>query len=113
MRSIAIAAVLGLIPLALAGLIEIRRRAEWFIAIRYLVAERKQVVISVITLICVGAVASGVWLIITVLSLMTSRFRKMSRSAHAMRKGSIATKISTIRRCAVGVARSIALLPLD
>lgn len=69
-RSIGIAGVLGLIPLALAGLIEIRRRAEWFIAIRYLVAERKQVVISVITLICVGAVASGVWLIITVLSVM-------------------------------------------
>lgn len=69
-RSIVIAAVLGLIPLALAGLIEIRKRAEWFIAIRYLVAERKQVVISVITLICVGAVASGVWLIITVLSVM-------------------------------------------
>lgn len=69
-RAIAIAAVLGLIPLALAGLIEIRKRAEWFIAIRYLVAERKQVVISVITLICVGAVASGVWLIITVLSVM-------------------------------------------
>jgi lipoprotein-releasing system permease protein len=69
-RSVVIAAVLGLIPLALAGLIEIRTRAEWFIAIRYLVAERKQVVISVITLICVGAVASGVWLIITVLSVM-------------------------------------------
>jgi lipoprotein-releasing system permease protein len=56
--------------LAVAGLIDIRRGAEWFIATRYLVAERRQVFISAITLICVGAVAAGVWLIITVLSVM-------------------------------------------
>jgi lipoprotein-releasing system permease protein len=69
-RGMASAAFLGLLPLALAGLIEIRRGPEWFIAIRYLVAERRQVFISVITLICIGAVAAGVWLIITVLSVM-------------------------------------------
>ena len=62
--------VFGLAPLALAGLIEIRKRAEWFIAVRYLLAERRQVFISVITFICVGAVAAGVWLIVTVLSVM-------------------------------------------
>ncbi len=61
---------LGLLPLSIAGLIEIRSSAEWFIATRYLVAERRQVFISAITLICVGAVAAGVWLIITVLSVM-------------------------------------------
>ena len=62
--------VLVLLPLSAAGLFEIRRGAEWFIATRYLVAERRQVFISAITLICVGAVAAGVWLIITVLSVM-------------------------------------------
>lgn len=70
LRSVAQAVVVGLLPLAVAGLIEMRRRAEWFIALRYLVAERRQVFISVITLICIGAVAAGVWLIITVLSVM-------------------------------------------
>ncbi|MAI80586.1 MAG: hypothetical protein CL917_16715 [Deltaproteobacteria bacterium] len=60
----------SLIPLSVAGLLQIRRGAEWFIATRYLVAERRQVFISAITLICVGAVAAGVWLIITVLSVM-------------------------------------------
>jgi lipoprotein-releasing system permease protein len=62
--------LLCLLPLAAAGIVEMRRSAEWFIAIRYLVAERRQVFISVITLICIGAVAAGVWLIITVLSVM-------------------------------------------
>ncbi|MDG2049569.1 MAG: ABC transporter permease [Myxococcota bacterium] len=69
-RMVAQTMVLGLVPLALAGLIEIRKRAEWFIAVRYLLAERRQVFISVITFICVGAVAAGVWLIVTVLSVM-------------------------------------------
>jgi lipoprotein-releasing system permease protein len=62
--------VFGLVPLAVAGFITTRRSVEWFIATRYLVAERRQVFVSLITLICVGAVASGVWLIITVLSVM-------------------------------------------
>ncbi|MEE3326465.1 MAG: FtsX-like permease family protein [Myxococcota bacterium] len=62
--------VLVLLPLCAAGLFEIRRGPEWFIATRYLVAERRQVFISAITLICVGAVAAGVWLIIIVLSVM-------------------------------------------
>ena len=62
--------LLCLLPLAAAGIVEMRHSAEWFIAIRYLVAERRQVFISIITLICIGAVAAGVWLIITVLSVM-------------------------------------------
>jgi lipoprotein-releasing system permease protein len=61
---------LGLVPLAAAGFLETRQRAEWFIAVRYLVAKRRQTFISLITLICIGGVASGVWLIVTVLSVM-------------------------------------------
>jgi lipoprotein-releasing system permease protein len=44
---------------------------ELFIAIRYLRARRKQVMISVITVISVGAVAAGVASLITVLAMMT------------------------------------------
>lgn len=62
--------VLGLVPLAIAGLLDSRGRAEWFIAIRYLVAKRRQTFISAITAICIAGVAAGVWLIITVLSVM-------------------------------------------
>jgi lipoprotein-releasing system permease protein len=62
--------VFGLLPLAGAGLLDVRKSVEWFIAARYLVAKRRQTFISVITLICVGGVAVGVWLIITVLSVM-------------------------------------------
>lgn len=62
--------VFGLLPLAVAGLVELRRGAEWFIAVRYLVARRRQVFISAITAICVAGIAAGVWLIITVLSVM-------------------------------------------
>ncbi len=62
--------VLGLVPLAAAGFLGARGRAEWFIARRYLFARRRQTLISVITAICVGGVAAGVWLIITVLSVM-------------------------------------------
>ncbi len=62
--------LLGLLPLAAAGLLDLRAGAEWFIAARYLVAKRRQTFISVITLICVGGVAVGVWLIIVVLSVM-------------------------------------------
>jgi lipoprotein-releasing system permease protein len=47
-----------------------RGSLEWFIAVRYLVAKRRQTFISLITMICVGGVASGVWLIIIVLSVM-------------------------------------------
>jgi lipoprotein-releasing system permease protein len=66
----ALAVVLGLLPLAAAGLFDTRGSAEWFIARRYLFAKRRQTFISVITLICVAGVAAGVWLIITVLSVM-------------------------------------------
>jgi lipoprotein-releasing system permease protein len=62
--------LLGLLPLSAAGFLEMRRRPEWFIAVRYLVAKRRQTFISVITVICIGGVASGVWLIVTVLSVM-------------------------------------------
>jgi lipoprotein-releasing system permease protein len=62
--------LLGLIPLAAAGLLDVRGGAEWFIAVRYLVAKRRQTFISVITGICVLGIAVGVWLIITVLSVM-------------------------------------------
>jgi len=62
--------LLGLAPLGAAGLADARGSAEWFIAVRYLVAKRRQTFISVITSICVAGVAAGVWLIITVLSVM-------------------------------------------
>jgi lipoprotein-releasing system permease protein len=61
---------LGLLPLAAAGLVDSRGSAEWFIALRYLMAKRRQTFISVITGICVVGIAAGVWLIITVLSVM-------------------------------------------
>jgi lipoprotein-releasing system permease protein len=61
---------LGLAPLAAAGFLGRRGTAEWFIARRYLFAKRRQTFISVITGICVAGVAAGVWLIITVLSVM-------------------------------------------
>jgi lipoprotein-releasing system permease protein len=64
------AVVLGLLPLASAGFLDMRGSVEWFIATRYLFAKRRQTFISVITLICVVGVAAGVWLIITVLSVM-------------------------------------------
>ncbi|MDP6981037.1 MAG: lipoprotein-releasing ABC transporter permease subunit [Myxococcota bacterium] len=62
--------LLGLLPLAAAGLVEMRRSVEWFIALRYLVAKRRQVFISAITSICVVGIAAGVCLIIVVLSVM-------------------------------------------
>jgi lipoprotein-releasing system permease protein len=65
-----VAVALGLLPLAAAGILDSRLSAEWFIAVRYLVAKRRQTFISVITGICVVGIAAGVWLIITVLSVM-------------------------------------------
>jgi lipoprotein-releasing system permease protein len=62
--------LLGLLPLAAAGIVASRRSVEWFIALRYLVAKRRQVFISAITAICIGGIAAGVWLIIVVLSVM-------------------------------------------
>ena len=64
------AVLLGLLPLAAAGLLDMRHSLEWFIAVRYLVAKRRQVFISAITAICVVGIAAGVWLIIVVLSVM-------------------------------------------
>ena len=62
--------LLGLLPLAVAGFASLRGSVEWFVGLRYLIAKRRQTFISVISLICVGGVATGVWLIITVLSVM-------------------------------------------
>jgi lipoprotein-releasing system permease protein len=62
--------VMGLLPLAAAGFAATRRGFEWFVAVRYLVAKRRQTFISIITAICVAGIAAGVWLIITVLSVM-------------------------------------------
>ncbi len=62
--------LIGLMPLAAAGFNDTRQRAEWFIAVRYLVAKRRQTFISIITGICVLGIAAGVWLVITVLSVM-------------------------------------------
>ena len=64
------AVAVGLVPLAAAGFLDLRRTVEWFIAVRYLVARRRQVFISAITAICVVGIAAGVWLIIVVLSVM-------------------------------------------
>jgi lipoprotein-releasing system permease protein len=65
-----VAVLIGLVPIAAAGIFDTRSSAEWFIAARYLVAKRRQTFISVITGICVIGIAAGVWLIITVLSVM-------------------------------------------
>ncbi|MGE4650881.1 MAG: lipoprotein-releasing ABC transporter permease subunit [Myxococcota bacterium] len=60
----------GLVPLAAAGVLDTRLSAEWFIAVRYLLAKRRQTFISVISAICVLGIAAGVCLIVTVLSVM-------------------------------------------
>lgn len=65
-------AVLGFVPLVLAGGVEHLRqkRVEWFLSLRYLVARRRQTFISVISIICVLGVALGVAVITSVLSVM-------------------------------------------
>jgi lipoprotein-releasing system permease protein len=70
LKGLFVAVLIGLVPIAAAGIIDTRASAEWFIAARYLVAKRRQTFISVITGICVIGIAAGVWLIITVLSVM-------------------------------------------
>jgi lipoprotein-releasing system permease protein len=70
LAAFALLILLGLLPLAAAGLVDSRGGAEWFIAMRYLMAKRRQTFISIITGICVVGIAAGVWLIITVLSVM-------------------------------------------
>ncbi len=60
----------GLVPLAAAGLIDAHKSVEWFIAVRYLTAKRRQTFISIVTGICVVGIAAGVWLIVVVMSVM-------------------------------------------
>src|SRR5262245_50854844 len=63
---------LGAWPLVLGGLAlhRAQRSFEWGISVRYLVARRRQTVISVITGICVLGVALGVAVITVVISVM-------------------------------------------
>jgi lipoprotein-releasing system permease protein len=70
LAALGLVVLLGLVPAAAAGLVDTRLSAEWFIAVRYLLAKRRQTFISIITGICVVGIAAGVWLIITVLSVM-------------------------------------------
>jgi lipoprotein-releasing system permease protein len=70
LAAVGLAVLIGLLPCAAAGILDTRLSAEWFIALRYLLAKRRQTFISVITGICVVGIAAGVWLIITVLSVM-------------------------------------------
>jgi lipoprotein-releasing system permease protein len=63
---------IGAWPLVIGGLVahRLRRSFEWGISVRYLVARRRQTVISVITGICVLGVALGVAVITVVISVM-------------------------------------------
>jgi lipoprotein-releasing system permease protein len=63
---------IGAWPLVLGGLVlhRMQRSFEWGISVRYLVARRRQTVISVITGICVLGVALGVAVITVVISVM-------------------------------------------
>lgn len=68
----ALGSVMALLPLILGGLAAHRlaRPVEWWIAVRYLVARRRQTFISIISVICVAGVALGVAVITVVLSVM-------------------------------------------
>jgi lipoprotein-releasing system permease protein len=70
--AIGLGLVAALGPLVLGGLVEhIRSRpVEWFLSLRYLVAKRRQTLLSIITVICVVGVALGVAVITVVLSVM-------------------------------------------
>jgi lipoprotein-releasing system permease protein len=64
--------VAALGPLVVGGLVHhVRTRpVEWFLSLRYLVARRRQTLLSIITLICIVGVALGVSVITVVLSVM-------------------------------------------
>jgi lipoprotein-releasing system permease protein len=64
--------VAALGPLVIGGLLyHVRtRRFEWFVSLRYLLAKRRQTLVSIITVICVVGVALGVSVITVVLSVM-------------------------------------------
>ena len=63
---------IGLWPLVAGGLVvhRARRPVEWWISVRYLLARRRQTVISIISGICVVGVSLGVAVITVVLSVM-------------------------------------------
>ncbi len=115
--------LLGLLPLAAAGIVAARRSVEWFIALRYLVAKRRQVFISAITAICVGGIAAGVWLIIVVLSVMngferTWREEILGNRAHLVvhsREGEISGHAEVVARVreVPGVAAASPYLEAD
>jgi lipoprotein-releasing system permease protein len=69
---IAFSLLAGLGPLVIGGLLfHARTRPfEWFLSLRYLLAKRRQTLISIITIICVVGVALGVSVITVVLSVM-------------------------------------------
>jgi lipoprotein-releasing system permease protein len=70
--AIGLVLIAALGPLVVGGLLyhALTRPFEWFISLRYLVAERRQTLISLITVICVVGVALGVAIITVVLSVM-------------------------------------------
>ena len=64
-------------------------RFEFFVALRYLMAKRKQTVISFITLLSVGGVAAGVMALVIALSINAGMRNTMERNllgatAHVM-----------------------------
>jgi lipoprotein-releasing system permease protein len=71
-RAVLALGALGLWPLVLGGLVlhRLQRPVEWWISVRYLLARRRQTVISIISGICVVGVALGVAVISVVLSVM-------------------------------------------
>ena len=94
------------------GLLDTRDTAEWFIAVRYLVAKRRQTFISVITGICVVGIAAGVWLIITVLSVMngferTWRDEIIGNRAHF----TVQQRLRSVRRLRRGARRASRRVP--
>jgi lipoprotein-releasing system permease protein len=70
--AIGLVLIAALGPLVVGGLLYHARTRpfEWFISLRYLVAERRQTLISIITVICVVGVALGVAIMTVVLSVM-------------------------------------------
>jgi len=60
---------------AAAGIIEVTRTFEWFVAARYLLAKRRQAVIPLVTAVSVAGVAAGVMALVIALAI-NSGFRQ-------------------------------------